>query len=155
MPSQPASGRPGALAQRVGRDYPHSEWALLTALPRDVLVAATAVRSGRAPRTVADGLAGLDAIAAGRSFDSDLVRAVVAAIYAESGDAAALPCPVTAVAVFAECRRAVTALTARADAADSAAYRYWVQHVAARALGGDAGPERAFLAGLGAALGLR
>jgi predicted transcriptional regulator len=33
---------------------------------------------------VAEGLAGLDAIAAGRAFDSDLVRAVVAAIYAEN-----------------------------------------------------------------------
>ena len=31
-----------------------------------------------------EGLAGLEGIAAGRAFDSDLVRAVVAAIYAES-----------------------------------------------------------------------
>jgi hypothetical protein len=162
MASNPASGRPG-LAQRFRQEYPADEWVLLTRLPRAVLIAATASaaagpagHSGPGPgsgaaspgrrRTVAEGLAGLEALAAGRFSDSDLVRAVVSAIYAETDERPAVG------PVLGDCRRAAVALAARADPADSAAYRQWVQHVAARVC---AGSERDFLVDLGVALGLR
>ena len=165
MPSQPSSGRPATLAQRVGRAYPRREWELLTSLPREVVVAAVALRADRPPSAVAEGLAGLDAIAAGRFSDSDLVRAVAAAIYAETPATAGLAAATGSSGpevVLGDCRTATAALAVRTDPADSAAYRQWLQHVAARVCGagrvgrpvaGDA--ERAYLAALGAALGLR
>jgi hypothetical protein len=138
-----------------------------------VIVAATTQDTGpiqaeqRNPRrTVAEGLAGLEAVAAGRSSDSDLVRGVVAAIYAERG-AAPERRDVGNAQVFAACREAARVLARRADPADSAAYRQWVQSIAARvraaarsadALGvGGEQPteaEQAFLAALGRALRL-
>ena len=79
------------------------------------------------------GLAGLDAVAAGRASDSDLVRAVVAAIYARH-DGAPQPAErlTDLVDLLAACRAASRVLRRRADPADSAAYRQWVQSVAAR-----------------------
>ena len=62
--------------------YSATEWALLTRLPGRVLVAAVSTGPVPAHRAVAEGVAGLAGIAAGRAFDSDLVRAVVATIYA-------------------------------------------------------------------------
>jgi hypothetical protein len=144
------------------------EWSQLVALPRRVIVAATSAEADNPKRTVAEGLAGLEAVAAGRAFDSDLVRAVVADFYAESEDdgpageefadrVAGL------AAVLAECREATRVLR-RADPADSAAYRQWIQSIAARVCvaarsGGLVGEqvsakERRFLADLGTALAL-
>lgn len=82
------------------------------------------------------GLAGLDAMAAGRGFDSDLVRAVVAAIYARH-DGAPTPAErlTDLVDLLVACRAAVRVLHRRADPADSAAYRQWVQSVAAASAG--------------------
>ncbi|WP_229402765.1 hypothetical protein [Micromonospora okii] len=154
--------------------YSAAEWDLLTGLPGRVLVAAARpattdpMRSATADPTrpatshptrgVAAGLAGVDAVAAGRASDSDLVRAVVAAIYsrhdgacsghedacsghdgAHSGrdevssrlDGTSAPA-VDLVDLLAACRAAVRVLRRRADPADSAAYRQWVQSVAAR-----------------------
>ena len=82
---------------------------------------------------MSEGLAGLAAVAAGRSFDSDLVRAVATAIYARHDGE-----PPVGVAGRADqgdllgaCRAAARVLARRADPADSAAYRQWVQSVAA------------------------
>jgi hypothetical protein len=142
------------------------------------MIATISVQDGSEPgtartqrHTVAEGLAGLDAIAAGRGSDSDLVRAVVAAIYAEpEEDRPQEPAhrddPAAHRArVLADCRRVVELLRASADPADSAAYRHWVQQVAVRVVaaarsGGVLGiaadrigsPERGFLDELGAAL---
>ena len=78
----PSAGRRAApLTTAV---YSAAEWDLLTGLPGRVIVAAAAPGPGRPAPGVAAGLAGLDAVAAGRAFDSDLVRAVVAAIYARA-----------------------------------------------------------------------
>jgi hypothetical protein len=211
MPSQPAPGHPTSsrkLADLASINFLPAEWELLTRLPARVVIAATAVAAdgevsaqdrgarglaSRAPdarQTVAEGLAGLDAIAAGRAFDSDLVRAVVAAIYAENDgrspdsgrpqlaafdgvdpirQAAA---PVAQedrrpAEVLVSCRSVTAVLNARADPADSAAYRQWLQSIAARVCeaassggllgpGGDllSDPEREFLDELGSALGL-
>lgn len=146
MPSQPASGDPTSPGRLATAAYPPAEWELLTRLPARVIVAATSAEPDGPRRTVAEGLAGIDAIAAGRAFDSDLVRAVVAAIYTESDeespaaeDPPASPNHSDRAAglaeVLAACRQAVQVLAARADPADSAAYRQWVQSVAARVCG--------------------
>ena len=76
----PSAGRRAApLTTAV---YSAAEWDLLTGLPGRVLVAAAAPGPGRPDGGSTAGLAGLDGVAAGRASDSDLVRAVVAAIYA-------------------------------------------------------------------------
>jgi hypothetical protein len=173
MPSQPPSARSTVPGQRFSGVIPRTDWGLLTRLPGEVVIVATTAQADSPRRTVAAGLAGLDAIAAGRSSDSDLVRGVAAAIYAESAGTDERPAGMQfedrsarAAAVLGECRHAAAALAAWADPADSAAYRQWVQHVAARVCGaarpgllGVSGPlaeaERRFLDDLGAALGLR
>ncbi|MFG1954096.1 hypothetical protein [Micromonospora sp. NPDC048830] len=155
----PAAGRRAApLTTAV---YSAAEWALLTGLPGRVLVAAATPAPGHPPRGVAAGLAGLDAVAAGRAFDSDLVRAVVAAIYSRH-DGSTPPADrlTDLVDLLAACRAAVGVLRRRADPADSAAYRQWVLSVAARVCraapaGGPAAPaDRRFLDRLGGALDL-
>ncbi|MGI5213260.1 hypothetical protein [Plantactinospora sp. CA-290183] len=153
--------------------YSAAEWRLLTRLPGRVIVAATTAGPDNPVRAVTEGLAGLDGIAAGRAFDSELVRAVVAAIYAESDDGRSAPtraehADAGQADLLAACGSAVRALTRCADPADSAAYRQWVQSVAARvcrAAGPDGRPrpfgdpvdpeQRRFLDRLGEALGLR
>ncbi|MBE1486856.1 hypothetical protein [Plantactinospora soyae] len=153
--------------------YAADEWQLLTRLPGRVIVAASSTGPENPVRAVTEGLAGLDGIAAGRSFDSELVRAVVATIYAESDDGhSASVRPDGSDGELAEllrsCRSAVEALARHADPADSAAYRQWVQSVAARvcrAAGPDGRPRpfgdpvdpahRRLLDQLGEALGLR
>ncbi len=165
-----AGHRPGPLTTVV---YSAAEWQMLTRLPGRVIVAVTSVAPDDPIRVVNEALAGLDGIAAGRAFDSDLVRAVVAAIYAESDDGQP---PIARrtdqiagrVDLLAACRAATALLAARADPADSAAYRQWVQSVAARVcqVGGGAGwirppgdrcvpANHEFLDNLGEALGLR
>ncbi|MEU4716542.1 hypothetical protein AB0F73_23215, partial [Micromonospora purpureochromogenes] len=96
---------------------------------------------------------------AGRASDSDLVRAVVTAIYARHDGAPTQTDRLTdMVDLLAACRAAVRVLGRRADPADSAAYRQWVESVAARVCraGDPPGPaDRRLLDRLGGALGLR
>ncbi|MFG2053767.1 hypothetical protein ACGFI9_07010 [Micromonospora sp. NPDC048930] len=154
----PSAGRRAApLTTAI---YSAVEWDLLTDLPGRVLVAAASPGPGRPPRGVAAGLAGLDAVAAGRAFDSDLVRAVVTTIYARHDGAATRDERLTDVVdLLAACRAAVRVLRRRADPADSAAYRQWVQSVAVRVCqAGEVGSSPAdqrFLDRLGGALDLR
>lgn len=137
--------------------YPGPDWRLLVRLPGRVLTAALADQTVEPGVRVRSAVAGLAAIAAGRLFDSELVRAVATAIYAEAG--APGPARTTGAGgpaeVLAACRAAV-ALLGRADPADSAAYRQWVQSVAARTVGfpTPAGAASGFVAELGRALGL-
>ncbi|MGR6317062.1 hypothetical protein Q2K19_07685 [Micromonospora soli] len=154
----PAAGRHAAPLTTAF--YSTAEWDLLTDLPGRVLVVAASAAPGRPPRGVGAGLAGLDAVAAGRGFDSDLVRAVVAAIYARHDGGAARDERLTdLVDLLAACRAAVRVLHRRADPADSAAYRQWVESVAARVCrtgeGGPSPADRRFLDRLGGALDLR
>ncbi|MFJ1538087.1 hypothetical protein ACIODS_06040 [Micromonospora chalcea] len=154
----PSAGRRAAPLTTAA--YSATEWDLLTDLPGRVLVAAAAPGPGRPPRGVAAGLAGLDAVAAGRAFDSDLVRAVVAAIYARHDGATERDERLTdLVDLLAAVRAAVRVLRRRADPADSAAYRQWVESVAARVCrAGQTTPspaDRRFLDRLGGALDLR
>jgi hypothetical protein len=158
------AGEPPSAGRRVAplttAVYSSAEWDLLTDLPGRVLVAAASPGPGRPPRGVAAGLAGLDAVAAGRAFDSDLVRAVVSAIYARHDGATDRDEHLTdLVDLLAACRAAVRVLRRRADPADAAVYRQWVESVAARVCrAGDAGAspaDRRFLDRLAGALDLR
>ncbi|MGC4886831.1 hypothetical protein [Micromonospora sp. NBC_01392] len=154
----PSAGRRAAPLTTAA--YSAAEWDLLTDLPGRVLVAAASPGPGRPPRGIAAGLAGLDAVAAGRAFDSDLIRAVVTAIYARHDGAAVRAERLTdLVDLLAAARAAVRVLRRRADPADSAAYRQWVESVAARVCrAGGTSPspaDRRFLDRLAGALDLR
>ncbi|WBB77634.1 hypothetical protein O7606_15255 [Micromonospora sp. WMMD882] len=181
--SHSLAGEPPAAAGRrvapLTAAYSTTEWDLLTRLPGRIVVAATTPVPGRLPRGVVAGLAGLEAVAAGRAFDSDLVRAVVAAIYARHDESSTPstaarrirrvrvrpsrsgPGQVDPVDVLTDCRTATRVLRRRADPADSAAYRQWAQSIAVRTCRAEAGSAAAtpvdqrFLDGLVGALGLR
>ncbi|MEV4759008.1 hypothetical protein AB0J86_28475 [Micromonospora sp. NPDC049559] len=175
--SHSAAGEPPTAARRVAPvpldGYSASEWELLIRLPARVIVAATRAEPGRPSRGVGEGLAGLAGVAAGRGHDSDLVRAVVAAIYAQPDDGRPDGVPALdrvhgLMGLLTSCRDAARLLADRADPADSAAYRQWLQSVAARvcragrteppAAAGppvDTAARRRFLELLGEALGLR
>ncbi|MER7443319.1 hypothetical protein [Micromonospora avicenniae] len=168
--SHSVAGEPPSAGRRAApmttAVYSAAEWDLLTSLPGRVLAAAAAPGPGRPRRGVTEGLAGLEALTAGRSFDSDLVRAVVTTIYARPDGQ---PVPgngsTDLVDLLAACRETVRVLDRRADPADSAAYRQWVQSVAARVCRalppgrvrpvGESPADRRFLDRLGDALGLR
>ncbi|MFC5923744.1 hypothetical protein [Micromonospora vulcania] len=169
--SHSVAGEPPSAGRRAAplttAIYSAAEWDLLTSLPGRVIVAVAAPAPGRPDRGVAAGLAGLEAVAAGRAFDSDLVRAVVAAIYArDDGNPPPVERLTDLVDLLAACRAAVRVLHRRADPADSAAYRQWVQSVAARVCRAVPAPgersagqptspaDRRFLDRLGGALGL-
>jgi hypothetical protein len=104
------------------------------------MIAATSARADSDRPTVDEGLAGLNAIAAGAASDSGLVRAIVAAIYAEAD-----PDPQTAdqfrdrsrgiAEVLVSCHAAALVLDARATPADALTYREWVQAIADRVCG--------------------
>lgn len=167
-PGYPASSLPARL---VASGFPAEDWRLLIKLPAEIMIAAISIQDGGPRRTVPEGLAGLDAIAAGRSSDSDLVRAVVAAIYTEpeEGRSHELAAPADPAGrrtqVLDDCRQAVDVLRSGCDPADAAAYRHWVQQVAVRVCGASrsggvlgfggeqiSAPERAFLDELGSVL---
>jgi hypothetical protein len=122
-------------APRTAGTFGAEEWRLLIRLPAEVMIAAIGAQGDGGRRTVAEGLAGLDAIAAGRNSDSELVRAVVTAIYSEPEDDGGLAQdadPGGMEQVLEHCRRAAEVLRVGADPADAGAYREWVQLVAAQ-----------------------
>jgi hypothetical protein len=158
-----------AMRQRTQLPFSREEWELLVRLPGRVVVAATSAEPDRAGRNVVEGLAGIDAIAAGRASASRLVRDVVAAIYAEYGDedqpvATQFTDRSAGIAgVLGDCRRAGRLLAERAGREDADGYRHWLEAIAARVcraartgwLFGGGGPvsptERRFLTDLTAA----
>lgn len=149
-------------AEPVSAGFSAADWRLLTRLPGQVIVAARTAGPDDPVRAVTEGLAGLDGIAAGRAFDSELVRAVVATIYAESEAQRPAPGPPEHTQLDElrdACRAAVRVLDRHADPADSAAYRQWVESVAARVCrAGQTASSPAdtrFLDRLGGALDLR
>lgn len=120
--------------------FPPDDWRALVRLPGQVIVAASAVAPDppvvRLPRRrsaaerdgVAEALAGMEAVAAGRSCASPLVRDVVSAIYLEDGDGG-YHAPRD---VLGACALAGAVLAARAWPADAEAYRHWIEAVAGR-----------------------
>jgi hypothetical protein len=127
-----------ATRQRIELPFSREEWELLVKLPGRVVVAATSAQADSARRTVAEGLAGIDAIAAGRASASRLVRDVVAAIYAETEDDDQPVAeefhdrPAGIADVLGACRAAGRLLVARTGREDSDAYRHWLEAIAAR-----------------------
>jgi hypothetical protein len=116
--------------------FERDEWELLVRLPGQVVVAATSAEADSPRRTVAEGLAGIEAIAAGRDSASGLVRDVVTTIYHETGTPSAAEeyrDPASGIAgVLACCRRAAGVLAVRAGREDADAYRHWIEAIAAR-----------------------
>jgi len=132
MPSQPT------LSQSTEMPLSRQEWELLVRLPRRVLVAATSAERDSGKHTVAEGLAGIESIAAGRVSGSRFVRQVVAAIYAEE-DAADDEPPAAEVfrdpaagiaAVLEEARAAARVLNDRMPLTDVQAYGHWLLSIA-------------------------
>ena len=140
MPSQQASGNLLSARESALLAFEPHEWELLTRLPARVVIAATSAESDSDRRTVDEGLAGINAIAAGSDSVSGLVKAAVSAIYAEAD-----PDPPTAeqfrdrragiTEVLVSCRAAALVLDARASRADATAYRDWVESIAATVCG--------------------
>jgi hypothetical protein len=135
MPSQPVPGNLLSARESALLAFEPHEWELLTRLPARVVIAATSAELDSDKRTVSEGLAGINAIAAGGGSGSGLVSAIVSAIYAE-----AEPDPPAAeqfrdrdtgiTEVLVGCRAAALVLHERASAADAAAYREWVEAIA-------------------------
>ncbi|MCW2642130.1 MAG: hypothetical protein JWP76_4436 [Dactylosporangium sp.] len=151
-----------ASRSTIAMSFPPAEWDLLVRLPGRVLIAATAVERDSVRHTVAEGLAGMEAIAAGRASPSRLLRDVVAAIYAEQagdGDPREFADPRSGIAsVLADCWVAARTLEKGASGADAAAYRHWLVDIAVtvcsatRVEGRTTPAERRFLADLSLAL---
>jgi hypothetical protein len=157
------------VRRRTELPFSREEWDLLVTLPGRVVVAATSAEPDTARHTVTEGLAGLDAIAAGRASANRLVRTVVAEIYHEAerdepvGEE--FNDPAAGIAdVLGTCRSAARVLAGRVSREDADAYRHWLESIAARVChasrtGGLFGfggyltspAERKFLADLGAA----
>ena len=137
MPQEsPTTQPPAAMA------FDRDEWELLVTLPRRVVVAATSAEPDTPRRTVAEGLVGIEAIAAGRSSPSRLVREVVAAIYAtEDGSEADAGAevfndPGAGIAqTLTACGHANAVLARRASRVDADGYRAWLAEVAAAVCG--------------------
>jgi len=119
----------------IDTTFSHSEWDLLVRLPGRVVIAATSADADGSRRSVAEALAGLDAIAAGRDSPNALVREVVGAIYAEHGadaDFDATDRETGLAQVVVACREAAAALTEHGTPADRAAYEQWLESIAFR-----------------------
>jgi hypothetical protein len=124
--------------------FSRDEWESMVTLPRRVLLAAGAAEPDHANRTVAEGLAGIEAIAAGLASSSQLVREVVASIYAESwhratdehGDG-----ELGILQTLAACRYASEVLAQRCEPADAQAYRNWLYQIAAAVTGAARDPQ--------------
>lgn len=114
--------------------FTRSEWNRLTRLPGRIVVAATSAEPDKDRHTVAEGLAGIDAIAAGRNSANPLVRNVVSAIYASEEDDAPTAeqlsdVPRGLAAVLAECRQVSASIT---DRVDREAYAAWLASIGSR-----------------------
>jgi hypothetical protein len=133
---------PFASRSTITPSFDGAEWDTLTHLPGRVLVAAMGATTldGSAPvGTVADGLAGLEAIAAGRSSPSRLIQDVVGAIFSEQAPKVPdLAGPGTdsrpaVLRLFADARSSVRMLARRVSEQDANAYRDWLVTIAAAA----------------------
>jgi hypothetical protein len=151
-----------ASRSTIAMSFPPAEWDLLVRLPVRVLIAATAVERNSVGHTVAEGVAGIEAIAAGRASPGRLLRDVVAAIYAEQAgdsDPREFADPRSGIAsVLADCWVGVRTLERRACTAEAAAYGDWLVDIAVtvccatRGQGRVTPAERRFLADLSLAL---
>ncbi|HEX8630195.1 MAG TPA: hypothetical protein VF755_18715 [Catenuloplanes sp.] len=119
--------------------FTDGQWSLLVGLPQAVLTAASAAESDGARRTMAEGAAGLDAIAGGREAASALVAEIARELVLRVGDpeqGEELPVispsdPAAYIAdVLNRAREASQLLAARVDDGDAGAYRHWLVKIA-------------------------
>ncbi|HEY2947138.1 MAG TPA: hypothetical protein VGJ53_01870 [Micromonosporaceae bacterium] len=124
--------------------FTDEEWGLLVGLPQSVLTAAAAAEPVGLRRTIAEGDAGLAAIAAGRQSASPLVAAVAEEVISRVGDpeegeqlSVIRPAePAEAVAsALDRAREAVALLADRVGEGDAGAYRYWLVSIADEVVG--------------------
>jgi hypothetical protein len=117
--------------------YTRAEWDLLVHLPGRMVAAATSDETASAGQSVIEALAGLNAIAAGRSSPNALVRQVVATIYAEldldspsSRDVGVADEMTSFGPILAACRQAAAILADHGSEADRLAYEKWLESIA-------------------------
>jgi len=117
--------------------YTRAEWDLLVHLPGRMVAAATSDETASAGQSVIEALAGLNAIAAGRSSPNALVRQVVGTIYAEldfdspsSGDLGVADEMTGFAPILAACRQAAAILADHGSEADRLAYEKWLESIA-------------------------
>lgn len=139
-PLGPGSGNLLSARESMPLAFEPHEWELLTRLPARIMIAAISAERDSDRRTVAEGLAGINAVAAGMASPSDLVRAIVAAIYAEADvdppAAEQFRDPEAGITqVLAACRAAALVLEARASGPDAEAYRRWLRTIAEKVCG--------------------
>ena len=154
--------------------YSDEEWGLLVGLPQSVVVAASQAETDSTRRTRAEWTAGMTAIADGRESASPLVRDVATEVVARQGDVEEGEAPPVITFpdrdagiadVVQQAGAAHSLLSAKAEAADAEAYRFWVVTIAEQVvsaaksgdvfgIGGDVvtEPERQFRDDLAAAL---
>lgn len=133
-----------------GKALDRDEWELLVTLPRRVLMAAAAAEEADG-HGAAEGIAGIEAIAAGLASPSPLVREVVASIYSESHqEPAELLGDGDMLQTLAACRYASELLSTRCSAEDAEAYRGWLLHIAAVVSGVAQGMSGTGMSGTGA-----
>ena len=116
--------------------FSDAEWGLLVGLPQAVLTAASAAQHDGTRRTLAEGAAGLEAIAEARSSASPLVAAVATELVSRVGDPDAgeeLPAiaPADPAAYGADVlSRAREAAALLAGKPDAGAYKHWLVTIA-------------------------
>lgn len=119
--------------------FSDEEWGLLTGLPLAVLTAASAAESDSTRRTLAEGAAGLEAVAAGREGASPLVAAVAHEVVSRAGDPEAgeevpLISPEDPKAyitdVLDRAGAAAALLRGKVDEGEAGAYAHWLVSIA-------------------------
>jgi len=117
-------------------NFSRAEWELLKRLPGRVVIAAIVAERDSDRHTVAEGVAGLDAIAAGRSSASGVVRGVVNSLYAEAEPEAPPPERfgegASVAAVLSDCATAAQVLADRSGPDDLDAYGEWLASIGSR-----------------------
>lgn len=121
--------------------FSDQEWSLLVGLPQAVAVAASAAERDGSRRTLAEGTAGLHAIADGRESASPLVKEVAAEVIARVGgdpergeEPPVVIQPADPAAYAADCldraRQAAALLAGQVGGGDGGAYRHWLVSIA-------------------------
>jgi hypothetical protein len=119
--------------------YGDQEWGLLVGLPQSVAVAAISAESDNVGRSLDEGHAGMDAIAAGRESGVALVREVAGEVVERVGgvETGGEPLVIRVDDRDAELRRvlerareAAALLAAKASPGDAAAYKHWLVGIA-------------------------
>jgi hypothetical protein len=122
------------------------EWSLLVGLPQSVMSAASAVEKNSSRHTLAEGEAGLDAVADGRQSGNPLVEAVAKELVFRVGgdpelgeEPPVVVVPSDATTYVAEtlsrAKQASALLAEKVDEGAAGAYRHWLVTIAEQVVG--------------------